>query len=322
MRFITQALLAFGCLTISNMISMAAWGGSPCKLDVPKDPPENPTLVDQMERFVSVRKSFNGSLKDSQAPAEIAYENPDGTDNYARIDLAIKFVGWDCSPSGKTLFHSRIKPIFEYHRSNNSLEQVKKTSISAVYQAEVGLDYEFRNAILTDLKYERTRDSVLDQTVRVDSIKVAWSSDAKFAPGYTFRTADKMRVFKYMLSIGYERYNKLPIKQKVGDTTVVVAPAVDENLYTGRLNLDFRPFADQLGESLVVTATQTWRKLDGASDVVPKSSDLLELSLDYYLDPKKRVAFGVSYSNGYNPARNFLDEEVSAIGFKFKLGGD
>lgn len=321
MKIIRKTACALVGIAACTSLHDAA-GASFCRLDVASALPDSPTWIDQVQRYVSVRKSYNGSLKDAQAPAEVAYENPDDTDSYARIDVAMKFAGWDCSPSGRTRFHQRIKPLAEYHRSHNSLEQTKKFTLSGVYQAEVGFDDAFSTALLADLKYDRTRDSILNQTVSAASLRFALSSDKAYFPGYIFRTAARNRWLKYNVSLGYERYDKLAIKLKQGDVTTIVAPEVDEDFYAGRLNIDLRPFADALDGRLVLTGAHTWRRLKGDNQFIPDDTRLLELSLDYYVDVKKRVAFGVSYARGHNPSRNFLDEEVSSVGFKFKIGDD
>lgn len=318
MKILTKAPIALVVVAVCMPFNEAA---AVCELD-PLGPalPDKPTWVDHLQRYVGARKSYSGSLNDAQAPAEIAYENPDGADSYARIDVALRFVGWDCSPSGKTRFRQRIRPVTaEYHRSHNSLEQTKKTSLSALYQADFAFDDDYTNALLADLKYERTRDSILNQTVGAASLLFGWASDTEGLPGYIFRTGTNKQWFRYNLSAGYERYEKLAIKLKQGDTTTVIAPEVDEDFYAARVNIDLRPFAEALGQSLVLTGSHTWRRLKGESEFIPDNTRLLELSLDYYVDVKKRIAFGVSYSRGHNARRNFLDEEVSSVGFKFKL---
>jgi hypothetical protein len=318
MKIITKAPFALVVVVACMPFSEAA---AVCELD-PSGPalPDQPTWIDHLQRYVGARKSYSGSLNDAQAPAEVAYENPDGADSYARIDVAVRFVGWDCSRAGKTRLRHRIRPAtVEYHRSHNSLEQTKKTSLSALYQADLGFDDDFTNTLLTDLKYERTRDSILNQTVGAASLLFGWASDTQGLPGYIFRTGTRKQWLRYNLSAGYERYDKLAIKLKQGDTTTVIAPEVDEDFYAGRVNIDLRLFPDALGQNLVLTGSHTWRRLKGESEFIADNTRLLELSLDYYVDAKKRIAFGVSYSRGHNPRRNFLDEEVSAVGFKFKL---
>lgn len=275
------------------------------------------------DKGVQMRKSFSGTLKDSNAPAAFAYDSPDSGDKIFRADVAVKVIEIPLyEPSGLSHHGIRLAPLVEYHRSTKDLDEVNKQSVAANVEYEYGFDAGFTNAIVADIKYELGHDSVLDQTIRVASLKAGVVGDIDPLPGAWFRSGPEGKeVFRYYPSIGWERYEKLAIKEKRGADNVVVAPAIDTSLAFARLNAEYRPFVTVLDGRLVFITTYTYRHRTSGDAMVPKSSRLFEATLDYYLDEKKRIGIGLSYQSGRDPNRNFLDETSSSLGIKIKLGG-
>jgi hypothetical protein len=267
---------------------------------------------------ITIRKTFNGTAKDANSPAAFSYENPDTGDTFVRVDLAVKTPAiWELDSDSD---HGvRLVPALEYHRSTKDFEETNKQSGALTLEYE----YEFDSfGLVSDLKYELNHDSVLDTTTRAASLYLALSGDEVGWPDHWLRRGpDQLEFFRYFPSIGLERYAKLPIKQKQGDTSVVIAPDIDAEFAFARVSMELRAFPVWLDGRLILVAsyTQRWR-VGGADAFVPSNTGLVESSLDYYLDEKKRIGIGLSYQRGEDPNRNFLDEEFSALGLKIKVG--
>jgi hypothetical protein len=304
---------------IKGLSMLAAVGAvQVCEADC-RLPPISQSVVDAhgLGDYVQIQKSFSGSLQDSKAPAELAYERPQSGPSFAHIDFGIKTVAYQFLDCGR--LHARVAPVGEYHRSSEQYNEVRKLSGGGIAQMDFALDQRAHNLVFLDLQYKYTRDQLQQQSTRTETATFAPYSIHPFAPGYQFRSGDK-RVFRYMPSIGYERDQNVAIKYKSGSGTVLVAPPVNASFYTAALNAKLFLLPQSLNERLAITATQTWRRLIGTSDTLPRTGHLAETSIDYYFDDQQRFAVGFSYQNGRDPKRNFLDEQISSIGFKVQLG--
>jgi hypothetical protein len=302
-------------LGVSGMLSRAA--EADCRQFLPIS--QSITGAKSIGDFVQIQKSFSGSLQDSKAPAEFGYQNPDSGRAFVHADLGLKTISYQFFECGR--FATRIAPTAEYHQSSEQYNEVKKFGGGGVLQTDFAFDQDAHTLLMTDLQFKYTRDDVLAQSTRTETITTAISSANRGWPGFLFRDGNQ-RVFRYMPSIGYERDQNLAIKYKSGSNNVLVAPPVNVSFYTGAVTAQYLPFTRQLCERLVLTVGDTWRRLIGGSDTLPRSSHLLETSLDYYVDSQQRFAIGFNYQRGRDPKRNFLEEAISSAGFKFQLGGD
>jgi len=279
--------------------------------------------LDKLERRgITVRKSFVGTLKDSTSPAEISYQNPDDGRTSYKIDIAMRYklIDWY---SGDL----RLSPVFEHHRNSQESKETDKTSAGITLEHDYGFGtckaasgrvIESCNTVLSDIAWKLDRDSQNDTTTRIISFKTGLNTGYRFAPGWTLRT-DNLE-FTYYPTIGIEAYEKLAIKSKNDDgDEIEEAPLVDETFGFLRISTTFKPWPKLLSRKLEANISYTNRKLFGSSDVISDNNELIEASLDWYFDQKERIGIGLSYQNGRNPNRNFLDEESSSIGIKFKL---
>lgn len=270
---------------------------------------------------VQVRKSFSGSLRDAGAPATIAYENPAAGADFYRADLGIRTKAvWEYDPPQVSRVGMRLQPTIEFHRSTQRGEEINKQGGALTFEHEFGSDPDFSRTLVTDVKLELEHDSVRHQTTRILVGRLAIAGVDPGWPGAWVRNGNSEEVLRYYLSIGAERYTKLAIEKKVSGQTVQVAPSINADLAFVRLNVELRLLPSLTDGRLVFVGSQTLRQKLNGGTVVSRSLRLLEGSLDYYVDDKRRVAFGVAYQRGQDPARNLLDEEFSSVGLKLKIG--
>jgi hypothetical protein len=274
------------------------------------------------DKGVQIRKSFTSSTKDAGLPASFSYENPDQGPDYWLLDVGIKAGTYLDDNEGP--IRGRLYPTLEFHRSSKEAEEVKKTGLGLTYEFERGLgaNGDTNRMLFADGKIDFSRDSILDQTTRALTLRFGlYDVTGKYGPGRAIRFGDnELLVLRWLITAGVEDYRKLPIKAKVNGETVVAADAVDTTAGFGRANVELTPFAGALGSKLVLTATYTARHNLSGDDFFGKSTHLTEASADLYLDDQRRFSIGLSYQNGQDPTRNFLDEEFSSLGFKLKLG--
>jgi len=291
--------------------------GSPLAVSAQSEPGSGPLAWLEAKK-ITIRKSFNGTAKDANAPAAFAYENPHMGSTFIRVDIAVRTPTiWELDADSN--HGARLYSSIEYHRSTKDFEETNKQS------GAVTLEYEYEFAsfgVVSDLKYDLSHDSVLDTTTRTASLHLAVSGDEAGWPDHWLRHGpDQLEFFRYFPSAGLERYAKLPIRQKQSETSVVIAPAIDVEFAFARVSMELRAFPVLLEGRLILVAsyTQRWR-VGGAASLIPNDTSLVESSLDYYLDEKKRIGIGLSYQQGQDPNRNFLDEEFSSLGLKIKVG--
>ncbi len=286
------------------------------------------TFLDWLEKKdIEVRKSFSGTVKDAGAPASISYVNADDTSDFYSIDLAIRTA--DFGEWGRGPWQGRYIPIFEHHKSTKDESRLDKTSaglnveversVASCERERGSVAIPFCRTLLLDLAFALTRDSHNDKTTRSISLLATLWGDEQPWPSSHFTTSKNNLYLTWFPSIGFEFYESLPIERKEGDETVVVAPAVDETFAVAKMNFDFRPFTDRLNERLSLVGNYAFYDLVGSSTFLSNSNSNTSLSLNYYLDQKKRVAISLNYENGESPTRNFLNQEITSFGFSIKI---
>lgn len=276
---------------------------------------------------VQIRKSFVGSVKEAAAPATLTYENPDGGPSFYSYDLGLKVgqIPWN-DDFGSGSWSGRVFPSLELHRASGERDPVNKRSFALTLELERGLNRDsegdlFSRMLYVDLKAETSRDSIQQQTSRAVVGRIGYYDAAsEWAPGSDILIGqDESMLFVWLPTLLIEDYRRLPIKAKVGGQSVVIADSVDVSTAAVRVNLLFSPLRNLLDSRLAVTANVTYRERLSGDRSVQRDSRLIELSADYYLDEARRLAIGVSYQRGEDPARNFLDEEFSSVGLKLKI---
>jgi len=261
---------------------------------------------------IELRKSFAGTVKDQSSPAQIAYFNPDGKDEFFNIDAALKVEAIELD---KKKLNFRAYPVLEKHKSNNEQSKVDKESVAINTEADVFVGDSF---ILTNLNYAVSRDKQNDITTRSTALFATYSWSGDFAFGRTTLIGKEWELY-YLPSIGYEQYDNLPIEEKLDGVQTVIAEAVDENFQVARVEGQIKPYFKKLDSKLVINFAYTKRWLVGSADVVPGTTDFTEIAVTYYIDDKKSVGVALNYTNGQSPGRNFLDEENSSVGLNIKF---
>lgn len=272
---------------------------------------------------VQIRKTFNGTTKDALAPASFSYDKSAEEDSYIRADVAVKspyFWEWQSAGGGGEESSAdtalSVGSNFEYHRSTKDFDEVNRQSGALTLEMESGPGtWDF----IGDFKFELSHDSVKSQTTRLASLRLGVAGDTPPWPDASFRW-EPMLFFRYFPSIGAEHYDKLPITQKQNGVEVTLAPSVDVTLAFARLNVEVLPFYETLGSRVVLVATYTHRQRLAGSEFVPNDTYLLETSFDWYLDADRQIAIGVSHQRGFDPTRNFLEQRLTSIGLKLKVG--
>lgn len=166
------------------------------------------------------------------------------------------------------------------------------------------------------------RDSHNDETTQSATFFATYSDgsqDGSYGPNSTISLGDQFIKVIYLPLIGIEYHRNLPIEEKVDGEKVEIAGAIDEYFAVARLNMGIFLFAGALDDKLKLVVDYSFRSLLGRNDLIDKTNEFLDISLDFYLDEKERFAVGFSYSDGRSPGRNFLDEEKWGLGFKLKL---
>ena len=287
-----------------------------------------PTVLDWLaSKNVDVRNTFSGTVKDAGAPAAITYFDSDDTDDFYSIDIAARaseFGDW-----GVGQWQGRYYPVIEYHRKTKENGRLDKTvlSVGAEIERDLGScrDNEtsvltaFCRALLVDVRFKVTRDSINNTTTRSASLLLAPFGREPGWPGSDVTTGKGETYFEWVPSFGVETYQSLPISRKIDGESVVVAPAVDETVAVSRLSVQYRPLADRLAGRLGLVVNYAYFSLLGSSSAVGASNHHVTTSLDYYLDAEKRIAFGVKYENGGSPARNFLDQQSVSVGLSLRV---
>lgn len=305
--------------TILSVVSICSFASS--------ETSEDSGLLDWLSnKSVEIRRSFSGSVKEAGAPATISVVNDSDNDDFYSIDLAIRageFGSWDSKN-----WQGRFFPIIEHHKNTKTNSRVDKSEISIGAEAEYslgscsspnGAPIPFCRSLLFDARFRLVRDSENDKTTRAISVLAAPFGVHAGWPGSDFVTENGESFFYWLPSIGLQAYQSLPIERKIDGESVLIAPSIDEVFAVGRLNAEFSPFADRLSGRLALVFEYTHYNLIGSSDFLDDSQDNLVLSLDYFLDSKKRVGIGLKYENGESPTRNFLDSEIITFGLSLRI---
>lgn len=271
---------------------------------------------------IEVRKSFSGTNQDASSPAQLTYNKYDSGDDFFNLDVAVKFP--ECSPIDNTnntgnsvKYIFRFSPILEKHKSTYDVSRVDKESVAL--NSELDFVFPSNINVFTNLNYKLDRDKKNSKTTRSISFYTSLLIEHDYGFGRSTTVIDDYLELTYFPSIGYEKYLKLPIEQKIDGVQQVIAEAVDEDFWAARLQLEIFPFYTKLENKLVVNVGYTKRWLSGKSEVIDDETNFTEVAVTYYLDSEGQIGIGLNYSNGENPSRNFLDEEKSSIGINFKF---
>jgi hypothetical protein len=277
---------------------------------------------------IEIRKTFNGTAKDTASPASFNISGGSGSDTYHRIDLAIKVKEYDFDFDRQGLWRGRMYPSVEFHKNSDEKSESEdaQAAISLEFERGLGSCKEDRTPFCTsmfwDASFKVKRDTHNDQTTQSASLYTTYSEAGKagsYGPNRVLNFGDGAFKIIYMPLLGVEYHRNLPIEEKVDGETVEVAGAIDEYFAVARLNLGITPFAKALDEKLKLVVDYSFRSTHGNNNLIDNSNGFIDVSLDFYLDEKERIAFGFNYSHGKSPSRNFLDEEKWGVGFKFKL---
>ena len=283
-------------------------------------------LTTMSDAGIEIRKTFKGSAKDEASPASFNMSGASGSDNYYNIDLAVKVSEYVFEFDRESLWKGRVYPSIEFHRNTNEQSEADNTQGAVSFEFERGLGScsksknPFCKAMFIDTSFKVKRDSHNDKTTQSATVFTAFSGGNESNwPGRTIVFGDSAFKLIYMPSFGVEYHRNLPIEEKVDGEDVEIAGAIDEYFAAARLNVGVYPFAKSLDEKLKLVFDYTYRSTIGSNVLIDDSNVFTEVSLDYYLDEKNRIALGFSYSNGQSPSRNFLDEEKWGMGLKLKL---
>lgn len=277
---------------------------------------------------VEIRKTFNGTAVDTASPASFIVAGGSGRDTYQNIDLAVKVSDYEFDFDRQGRWHGRVYPSFEVHKNSDVKNEAKNAQAALSFEFEQGLgacavnSSPFCTSLFWDAAFKVKRDSHNDKTTKSASLFMTYSeagNEGSIGPNSVVILGDAFIKLIYLPLLGVEYHRNLPIEEKVDGETVEIAGAVDESFAVARLNVNVIPFATALDEKLKLVLDYSFRSRLGDSELVDKSNGYLDLSLDFYLDEKDRVAIGFGYSKGKSPTRNFLDEEKWGFGFKFKL---
>jgi hypothetical protein len=283
-------------------------------------------LTNMSDAGIEIRKTFKGSAKDQASPASFNMSGASGSDNYYNIDLAVKVSEYVFDFNRTSLWKGRLYPSVEFHRNTNEQSEADNMQGAISFEFERGLGAcaklknPFCKAMIIDTSFKVKRDSHNDKTTQSASVFGTFSGANKSNwPGRTIVFGDSAFKLIYLPFIGAEYHRNLPIEEKVDGEKVEIAGSIDEYFAVARLNVGLYPFAKSLDEKLKLVFDYSYRSTIGSNDLIDNSNTFTDVSLDYYLDEKNRIALGFSYSNGQSPSRNFLDEEKWGIGFKLKL---
>jgi hypothetical protein len=265
-----------------------------------------------------LRKSLDGT-KNEQLPAVLAYEKRENQDSYFNVDLATSFGSLSC---GNETYDFNIAPKVEYHRSTGEKE-IRNSSIGL--NADYGLlkfkpveDKWYKLNPYFLLEAEVKRDSANDETTRKYALLLTGKSFKQGAPGGSVRFKKKPdeiespELFRWYPYIGIESYESLAIIKD----GVEEAPAIDGTFAIFRLSFELYPFRREGKKGLQIITNHTYRRLNGTSELINKSTRHFETSFNYFFDKDGHVGLGVDYENGSSPSRNFLDEEKTTVAVK------
>ncbi|GGE96309.1 hypothetical protein [Pseudoalteromonas gelatinilytica] len=285
-------------------------------------------LAEDLLEGVEIRKTFKGSAIDSASPASFNISGGSGSDTYHNIDLAIKIKEHEFDFDRQGVWRGRMYPTVEFHKNSDENNESENAQAALSFEFERGLGScaqdksPFCTSMFWDAAFKVKRDSHNDKTTQNVSLFATYSKAGKggsYGPNSIIVFGDEALKLIYLPLLGFEYHRNLPIEEKVDGEKVEVAGAVDEYFAVARLNLGITPFAKALDEKLKLVVDYSFRSTLGSNDLIDDSNAFIDVSLDFYLDEKDRLAFGFNYSHGKSPSRNFLDEEKWGIGFKFKL---
>ena len=277
-----------------------------------------------------LRKTLDGS-KNEALPAIISYEKKD-EESYYNVNLASSYGSYSC---GSKLYDINITPKAEYHRSTGKKE-VRKSSVGintdlsfTIFKNKLDSNghliqsnwYEINPYILSEASV--IRDSVNDKTTRRYALLLSGYSLKQGSIGeplsFPARNGEQpntanLHHFKWLPFIGWESYEKLAIVN--GD--IEIAPAVNPTFRIAKLSIEYYPLRRKYGskKGFQVLANHTYRRLNGLSDIINKSTRHFELSFNYFFDTDGHVGLGIDYEDGASPKRNFLNDEITTVALK------
>jgi hypothetical protein len=260
---------------------------------------------------ISIRKSFDGSKKDEEKPANFFW----GHDFHEKFDFTTIDAGLKISQI-ELLKHTNSALLFfpklEWHKDGSNKDK-KKSSFATGINAEFFPVRARTNGLPGGLKLAPfilgSFDYQNDYIKKLRTIKpkgfLSFFSNATGLPGSSIRSGGLF--FRYYPYTGFEYFQST-------DSTSKRA-----SYWTSRLFFELYPIAAGKGDFVQITFDYSYRVKVKDNLYQKGNVNWLSVGLNIYPDGKGKIGFGLDYSRGDDPANSFAETDKISFGLKLKF---
>ena len=295
--------------------------------------PPPPTWREQVSKYVTLRKGFDGG-KDENEAAAFGYIDP-GKDSpaYWLVDAGVRTVAFNWQLNDSGTLETFVYPSVEWHHMSGEpvLRQDATNKGTLGANGEVWLppltDFKIREALIGKAKQSRNFIKDTSETAVTLALESCaegvethenggWEGGVRPCAELTYNGKRKFHYYPY---IGFERYDKLAIS----NATTTGAPAFDGSLLMLRVQADAYPFNDAFRagdiKGLVLNVEFAYRHLLEAHDgFESRHLNMFKLAASYFFTKGQTVGVGFTLDTGRYPEVNFVSMRRMVIALRLK----
>ena len=280
-----------------------------------QDSSRNPvSLYDRMERAgISIRKSFEGSKKDEEKPANFFAGRDFREDfTYTNIDLGLKLGDLELLQQASAAL--LLFPKLEWHKDGSNRD-ARKNTLSAGVNAEFfpvraaipGLPGGCKVAPVLLGSFDFEKDYVEGWKSLQPKVFLSLFSNAAGYPGSAIRHRNGAFLLRWYPYTGFEHFRLLDIFDRTA------------SYWTSRLFFELYPIPTLRGDYLQFTFDYSYRVR--LHDALYQRGNLswLCVGANFYPDGKGKLGIGVEYTRGDDPDNRFQKTDKILFGLKVKI---
>jgi hypothetical protein len=252
---------------------------------------------------ISIRKSFEGSKKDEEKPANFFWGRDIKNDhNYTLIDVGVKIAEVELFPQSKSGL--LVFPKFEWHKDGSNVDKLKNTLSG-------GLNVEFFPSKSSVIWFLGSADYQNDKIKELETWKpklmASLFSTRKGFPGSSIRYDDAAGSFlmRYYPYSGFEG--------------IYSSGGKGASYWASRIFLELNPMPSGSNEYVQLTFDYSYRVKLKDNLYNSGNADWFAAGVNIYPDGKGKIGFGLEYNVGEDPGNNFVSSEKVVFGLKLKL---